>query len=521
MEQETTTDTRLDRIIDHVRAEGGGAAPAILFGDDTWTFDDLAKRARSIGSLAACHAPPGGTIAVIGENHPDWVAAYYGIPGARRVTCFLNHRLAPAEIAAQIDRAGSSMLLCTPGEHARLMSSIPAGLPVHHFGDRIDELPEEPTSSSGDDVAWLLFTSGTTGSPKGALLSHTSVLAALDAGAIARPIASDEVFAFPFPLCHVAGYNVLRLHQHGRPVVLLDRFEPRSFLDAIARHKVTSASLAATMLASLLDHLNDYPGAVHQLATIRSLSYGASPMPVELLERVSGLLDVDLSQGYGMTELSGNAVFLDANDHRRGLESDPTLLRAAGRPGIGVAVEVRDPTGRPVAVGTSGEIWVKGAQVMVGYLDDEDTTARTIVDGWLATGDGGRWRADGILEVVDRLKDVIVTGGENVASLEVERAIRTTFDEVVDVAVIGVPDPTWGENVCAVIVERSPGEMTIDRLAEGLSGVLAGFKIPRHLVVVDALPLTHSGKAAKATLRMWLADEPDHLGPRRSRDRSS
>ena len=158
---------------------------------------------------------------------------------------------------------------------------------------------------------------------------------------------------------------------------------------------------------------------------------------------------------------------------------------------------------------------------MVGYLDDEDTTARTIVDGWLATGDGGRWRADGILEVVDRLKDVIVTGGENVASLEVERAIRTTFDEVVDVAVIGVPDPTWGENVCAVIVERSPGEMTIDRLAEGLSGALAGFKIPRHLVVVDALPLTHSGKAAKATLRMWLADEPDHLGPRRSRDRSS
>jgi acyl-CoA synthetase (AMP-forming)/AMP-acid ligase II len=342
-------------------------------------------------------------------------------------------------------------------------------------------------------------------------------MAAIVAGALARPIASDEVFAFPFPLCHVAGYNVLRLHRQARPVALLERFEPKSFVNSIARHQVTSASLAATMLASFLAYLDDHPEAIEQVATIRSLSYGASPMPVELLERVSQLLDVDLSQGYGMTELSGNAVFLDAADHRRGLEHDPTLLSAAGRPGRGVEVEVRDQAGKPVAIGESGEIVVKGAQVMVGYLDDEAATKRTIIDGWLATGDGGRWRPDGILEVVDRLKDVIVTGGENVASLEVERAIRTTFDEVVDVAVVGVPDPTWGENVCAVIVERHPGSLSLERLAEGLDGVLAGFKIPRHLVVVESLPMTHSGKAAKATLRSWLLDEPQRLGPSRSR----
>jgi acyl-CoA synthetase (AMP-forming)/AMP-acid ligase II len=222
---------------------------------------------------------------------------------------------------------------------------------------------------------------------------------------------------------------------------------------------------------------------------------------------------VDLAQGYGMTELSGNAVFLDPEAHRRGLTGEPRLLGAAGRPGPGVDVRLVDEEERDVAAGEEGEIVVRGAQVMVRYWEDEAATTDAMRSGWFHTGDVGRFD-DGWLYVVDRKKDIILTGGENVASREVEDVVRS-HPAVGDVAVIGVADSRWGENVCAVVVPRVGRTVPADELEKLVRSRLAGFKTPRHIVEVERLPTNASGKVLKAKLRRWLADHPEMLEDRR------
>ncbi|NBP51163.1 MAG: fatty-acid--CoA ligase [Actinobacteria bacterium] len=355
-------------------------------------------------------------------------------------------------------------------------------------------------------------------STRGRVLTHASVLAAVRASDACRTVPPDEVYLLPFPLAHIAGYNVVHHHARGVPVVLLARFDPADFVATVARRRVTSASLAATMLHALLGHLDQHPEAVADLASLRQIHYGAAPMPTPVLRAARERLGVDFSQGYGMTELSGNAVFLDAETHRRGLAGDDAVLRAAGRPAPGVSVRVVDDDRRPVPVGSSGEIEVRAPQVMDRYWEEPDATATALADGWLRTGDVGRLDPDGLLTIVDRKKDVIVTGGENVSSLEVEQVVHTV-PAVGEVAVVGVPDPRWGENVCAVVVARPGGAGDDDALAEAVVAAvraeLAGYKTPRHVVVVDALPKNATGKVVKAELRAWLAEHPERLGTRR------
>jgi acyl-CoA synthetase (AMP-forming)/AMP-acid ligase II len=362
-----------------------------------------------------------------------------------------------------------------------------------------------------DDPAWIIYTSGTTGSPKGATLTHASLLAAVAVTAASRPVAPDEVYLFPFPLCHVAGYNVLNHHRLGRPVVILPRFDPAGFVEAAARHQATTTSLAATMLDALLDHLDRHGDVVPSL---RSVAYGAAPMPPALLARADKALGVELAGGYGMTELSGNAVFLDAETHRRGLAGETPLLRSAGRPGPGVAVRLVDDDERDVTTGAVGEIVVRSAQVMAGYWDDEQATADAMRGGWFHTGDMGRFDEDGWLFIVDRKKDVIVTGGENVSSREVEEVL-CDHPGVREAAVIGVPDPRWGENVCAVVVSQPGWAVPPAEVVELVRSRLAGFKTPRHVVNVESLPTNSTGKVLKAELRRWLSDHPELLGERR------
>lgn len=501
--------TRLGDLLERA-ATTAPDAPAILLRDRKVTFQALAARARSIAHAARATTAPGASVAVIGDNHLDWVAAYYGVSASGRRLCFLNHRLAFGELTEQMDRAQTELIIGAAHELERLQPTVSSMT----FGDDLAPATQPLDGAREIDGAWLLFTSGTTGRPKGALLSSESVLAACAASAAARPIDEDEVFAFPFPLCHVAGYNVVRLHQQLRPVVLLERFDAGQLIDAIEHHQVTSVSLAATMLAALLDEI-ERTDSSRRLASLRTIAYGAAPMPPALLRRAATILGVELTQGYGMTELSGNAVFLDAADHQRGLTEDPTILSAIGRPGPGVQVRLLAPDGTPAAQDEVGEILVAGPQVMVGYLDDGPATAATKVDGWLHTGDLGRRRADGLLEIVDRLKDMIITGGENVASLEVEDAIAELCPELEIIAVVGVADERWGQNVCCCATLAPGASLTMDELADRLAVRLAGYKIPRHLVLLDSIPLTHSGKVAKAALRDHLADHTDVLGQRR------
>jgi acyl-CoA synthetase (AMP-forming)/AMP-acid ligase II len=260
------------------------------------------------------------------------------------------------------------------------------------------------------------------------------------------------------------------------------------------------------MLRLLLDHLD---GDVAPLATLRTVAYGAAAMPAALLREGTDTLGCGFAQGYGMTELSGNAVFLSPDDHLRGLAGDAGLLRAAGRAGPLVELRIVDASGAPAAPGEAGEIVVRGPQVCAGYWDDPDATAAGIVDGWLHTGDIGTLDADGLLTVVDRAKDLVVTGGENVSSLEVESAVGT-HQQVASVAVVGLPDDRWGEAVTAVVVPRpglDAGQLAAlpDEVATHAAERLAGYKKPKRVVVVDELPVNAGGKVDKRALRDRLS----------------
>ena len=418
---------------------------------------------------------------------------YYAAPLAGRVLVPLNHRLHPEEWRHTLDASGASLVF---GDAPLLDRLDAAARPTIAFDDDPASSLEGsfvPPPRDPDDVAWLIGTSGTTGSPKLAMLSDRNLLAAVDATLPARPVGDTDVLLTPFPLCHVAGYNVFVLHRRARPIVLQRTFDAVGLTRLVREHSVTMLSLAPTMIAMLLDH-PDVDDA--DLATVHALGYGASPIPGTVLRRVIDRWDWDCSQGFGMTELAGNALFLGPGEHRRAAAGDDRLLVAAGRPSPGVEVRL----------GSGDELLVRAPQVMRGYWQDPAATTAALGDGWLHTGDVARIDDDGIVTIVDRKKDVIVSGGENVASREVEEVLHT-HPAVGDVAVVGIPDPRWGEQVCAVVVARA--DVAAADLVAHCRAQLAGFKCPRRVEFVDALPRNASGKILKHRLRAELAAATD------------
>jgi acyl-CoA synthetase (AMP-forming)/AMP-acid ligase II len=502
------------------RAAAAPDAPAVVLGGIRLSFGQLLGRARQLACAFSGITEPGDRIAVVGENDLAWVESYYGVPMAGRILVCLNHRLAVQELATLLERSGAAVLI-GPAHLLESLKEAGSSLPsLHTVLDRegYEELVARARPDAGDtadlagdrsgQIAWLIYTSGTTGSPKGVMLTHSSLIAASRVTALARSVAPDDVYVFAFPFCHVAGYNLLTHHLQGRPVVVLPKFEPRAFIEAVQSTAATSTSLAATMLSGLLDELKDAP-----LRPLRQVAYGAAPMPVSLMRRAHEQLGVDLAQGYGMTELSGNAAFLDPTSHRRGLAGETELLRAAGWAGPGVSLRVVDEQDRELPRGRSGEIVVRGPQLMAGYWEDPEGTAEALRGGWLHTGDIGYLGEDGLLFVVDRKKDVIVTGGENVSSREVEQVLES-HPAIREVAVIGVPDPRWGENVCAVVVPRAGASLSPSEVASTVAERLAGFKKPRHVVMAESLPKSATGKVAKDELRRRIVADPRLLGER-------
>jgi acyl-CoA synthetase (AMP-forming)/AMP-acid ligase II len=485
---------------------------ALVYGERRWTFGELHDRVERLAAGLSALTEPGDRVAVLSENTPEMVELYYAAPLAGVILTPLNYRLHPEEWAGLLEHADPSVLV---GERALLDRVLPlaerfpgvrtvlatdeAGGGTGPYESLVGDTAAAPPrpAPSPHDPAWMLYTSGTTGRPKGALLTHANLGAAVTATAIARPMTASDVYLFPFPLCHVAGYNVLLFHLFGRPVVLLRRFDPGEVVEAIAHHSVTNVSLAPTMIAMLLD---DPALGSADLSSLRAVGYGASSIPASVLERGLDALGCDFAQGYGMTELSGNAAFLDADAHRRGVAGEGHLLRAAGRPGPLVSIRVVDDALADVPPGDPGEIVVRGDQVTAGYWRDPDATTAAFAGGWFHTGDLGRFDDDGFLYVVDRKKDVIVTGGENVASREVEDVLHL-HPAVREAAVVGVPDEHWGEAVCAVVVAREGATLDAHDLVELCRGHLAGFKKPRHVVVVDELPKNVSGKVLKHLVR--------------------
>jgi acyl-CoA synthetase (AMP-forming)/AMP-acid ligase II len=306
-------------------------------------------------------------------------------------------------------------------------------------------------------------------------------------------------YYYPFPLFHVAAHNVLLQHLYGAAVVLARAFTADDTLHACRELGVTTMSLAPTMIAMLLDHPDFTPD---DLRAVRSIGYGASAMPLSLLQRLLSQTSVDLCQSYGMTELSGSVSFLTADDHRQAARDRPELLASVGRPLPTAHIRLVDEAGAPCPAGQPGEILVQAPQCMLGYWNDTQATGAALDNGWLHTGDIGRFDEEGYLFIVDRKKDMIISGGENIASREIEEVLRRHAD-VVDCAVIGVADAQWGECACAVLVLRR--ELGEQALAAHCRALLAGYKTPKRWVRVDALPLNAAGKTDKPLLRRLYA----------------
>jgi acyl-CoA synthetase (AMP-forming)/AMP-acid ligase II len=491
-------------------AAGAPQRRAVVTDDGTTaTFAEFDRQIRGVAGWVAARTAPGDRVAVVADNSAAYAQLYYAVPRSGRVLTLINQRLSPAEQDAQLSTAAPSLLL---GDERYLSALTGTEAPVEQAIAFEDErwrtasasgLPC-PDVTNPDEPAWLLFTSGSTGVPKAVVHSHRSILTAVWGSVEGRSVPPGGVYLLPFPMCHIAGYNMLVQHAVAATVVLCAQFRPEGFAQLVRTHAVTSCSLAPTMLHALLGHLTR---TGTDLPSLTAIAYGSAAMPLDLLRRAIEVLGVDFHQGYGMTETGGNITFLGPDDHRAGAADRPELLTSAGYPHRDVEIGIAAPSGDLLPSGQVGEIVVRGAQVTPGYWPGGVTTE----NGWLHTGDMGRTDPDGRLFVVDRLKDIIVTGGENVSSREVEDVL-SGHPAVDQVAVVAVPDDYWGEAVCAVVVPVPGRRPTAEELVDHVRTEIAGFKRPRVVLFTEALPLTGNGKVAKDRVRAFARAAVDRGG---------
>lgn len=480
---------------------------ALWWQGEAITYASLAQQIDTVTGSLASRGTVGDRVAVLSWNRPEYIELIYGAAAAGRILVPLNARLAPAEIIFQLQASGARTLLASADLLAPLKAhaDFPRGIEVIDLDTDYAEWKSRSTGADlpvidASDPAWILYTSGSTGRPKGAVLSHDSFMAGLRSAALARPVEPTDRYYYPFPLFHISAHNVLLQHLNGAAVVLDRSFDAASTLKVCRELRVTTMSLAPTMIQMLLEHPDFEPQV---LDTVRTIGYGASVMPQNLLQRLLTRTHVGLCQSYGMTELSGSIAFLTVADHRRAARQKPELLQSVGRPLPTAKVKLIDETGRDCQVGEQGEILVQAPQCMQCYWNDEDATAAALDNGWLRTGDIGRLDEEGYLYIVDRKKDMIISGGENIASREIEDVLRR-HPSVGDCAVIGLSDPKWGERPCAIL--RLVADVSDQALQEHCGAFLAGFKVPRRWIRVESLPLNAAGKIDKPLLRRQWED---------------
>jgi acyl-CoA synthetase (AMP-forming)/AMP-acid ligase II len=374
-------------------------------------------------------------------------------------------------------------------------------LPFHALLDGLEpgqpELPEETAP------AWLIYTSGTTGRAKGAVLTHRNVTAAVLNSAVSWEHDEEPgVSLQPWPLCHIAGYGVLVAHVHGDAVVVLRRYDPEGFLAAVQETRATSTSVAPTMLAMLLRHPS-FPS--YDTSSITRIGYGSAPMPAAVLrEAMTAFPNAKFQTGFGMTELAGNVMVHGSAAHVAAAQGRTELLTSVGKPMFLSAVRVVNERDEDTGPDEVGELVIRGDQVCAGYWNRPEATAEAFRGGWFHSGDLARRDAEGYTSIVDRKKDMILTGGENVYSREVEEVLHQ-HPAVAAAAVVGEPDEVWGEIVVAVVEPRAGQEPTAEEIRAFCKEHLAGYKCPRKVLLVPELPRNTVGKVLKRELRVLVA----------------
>ena len=450
---------------------------------------------------------PGDRVALLALNGPHFLEASWAVARLGAVLQPMNFRLAPAELAFQIADAAPKLLLLDTafgdlaeqfaGGLETIVIDPAAGSQSLEALMKAAEPGAPPAALSGDETLGIFYTSGTTGTPKGVMISHANVLA--NAAFLVPTVgySSDDVTLHAAPMFHVSDFcaSFAQLIAGGQHA-FIPRFQPEPVLAAVARYRATNLILIPAMIDMVVDH----PAVgQHDLSSWRFLFYGGSPIAAEAMRRYFEVLPCELAQGYGLTESTHTICVLTQRDHRRATE-EPELLRSCGRPLIGVHVRIADDAGKPLPPGEIGEILVRAPNVMKGYWNDAEATEEVLRGGWLHTGDVGFQDAGGYVTLVDRKKDMIISGGENVYSVEVENALAS-HPAVAEAATIAVPDDKWGERVHAVIVLAEGHRSDADDLQSHCRQAIAGYKIPRSFEFVDSLPRTGIGKVKKSDLR--------------------
>jgi long-chain acyl-CoA synthetase len=486
--------------------------PAIEFEGATVTFGALDERSsRLANAFAAAGVRAESRVAFLDKNGPEFFETTFALGKLNAVNVPVNWRLAPTEMAQIINDAGATVLL-VGGEFVAHVEKIESDLTtvttIVVIGDHArwenydrflgahpaDDPGAEPSNS---DVAIQLYTSGTTGLPKGVMLTNDNFFAGVMNVTESWQFDQDSVNIAVMPMFHIAGagWSLVGMY-HGCQTVLLRDVDPARILQVIPEFGITNALFVPAVIQFLLIT----PGVNEtDFSTLRAIVYGASPITDAVLIKAMEVFGCDFIQVYGMTETTGAIFQLDPEDHDP--VNRPALLRSCGKPYPWVEMRLVDPdTGVEVPNGTVGELWTRSPQNMKGYWGNDEATKATIDDdGWLRTGDAG-YCDDGYLFLHDRVKDMIVTGGENVYPAEVENVLAKHPD-VADVAVVGVPDEKWGEAVKAVVVRRDDSDVTSDALITFSREHLAGYKLPKSVDFTDVLPRNPSGKLLKREIR--------------------
>lgn len=494
-------------------------APATMDGPRRRTWRDVGTRARRFaGMLGALGVKPGDRVALLAPNGDLFMDFLFGTLWAGAVLNPVNTRWSAAEIAYSLVDSDSHVLVLHP-QFLPLLAAIRAAAPclthvliagdaAQHCTDHeavldleaLLQTADEPDEQQrgGEDLAAILYTGGTTGAPKGVMLPHRALMTYAADLANSGESAPGAAMLHTAPLFHVGAISgLLASLLNGSRHVFLPAFEAGAVIAAIAEHRVTDLFLVPTMLQALLDHPQF---GTHDLTCVEHVYYGAAPITAALMDRAMAAMPrVGFVQGYGMTETSGSISLLKPSDHAR-----DDKVRTAGRVVPSIEVRIVDAAGEAVPAGTSGEVAARGAAVMQGYWGRPRETAFALRDGWMHTGDIGVMDADGYLKIVDRLKDMIVSGGENIYSIEVEGALAS-HPAVAQCAVIGLPHERWGESVHAEIVLHPNASADAEDLIAHCRAHIAAYKCPRSIGFRDAMPLSAAGKILKTALRADLS----------------
>lgn len=505
MEETRSIQTIVDLIAYHGRVRP--RHPAMVMGEDRISYGELNTHANQIAhALLELGLVKDDRVIYLGKNHPSFFEVLFGTAKAGMVTVPINVRLSSDEIVWIVNNAAAPVLFYSE-EYSGLIAVIRDNCPrIRHFiplsGDAYAKwLARHPATSPdlevcGEDVCLQIYTSGTTGRPKGAQLTNANLITCAESCVSAWGNWTErDVSLIVMPLFHIGAtaYAFIGLRAGATLSIMADAV-PLAILQTIEQHAVTKALFVPALLLSLVN----LPPSQFNLGTLELIAYGTAPMPLELLRRSIDMFGCKFVQLYGLTETTAPITYLPPEDHdKQGNER----MRSCGIPAPGVEIRIMDAeTGKELSAGEVGEVVVRTAQIMAGYWKQPDATADAVRDGWLHTGDAGYLDKDGYLYIHDRIKDMVVSGGENVYPAEVENAIYG-HPAVAEVAVIGVPDDRWGEAVKACVVLRAGQAATEEEIIRFARERIAAFKAPRSVDFYPQLPRNSTGKLLKRELR--------------------